>query len=1008
MSHRPALSQVARGVRSFATAALVLVQPVMSALLLMPQPAHADVASGDIVFTQAQYPGGTYTIMKRSSDGTETPLAGVSGAPALAFSPEQPDVSTDGSRIVFMDPRACLNDTSSSRATLIMMSSDGSGETPLTSPDCPTNESIEDTNPFWSPDGTQIAFSHQHNITTLPGEFSSRIYKINPGTGAETPVTTTDNEYDAPSWSPANDRIVYDSIDPATGGFQLYIVNADGTNPHLLAGSNSGYADSHPVWSHGGNRIYFVSSGGLFGNYWYYESTDGFTTTTNVTRHQISSDAVNPLPEYDLSADDSSLVFVQGDRSDGYLGCRQLWSMTTAGASLTQLTHDACSTTEESSAAFTPSVVDNAWPKASTRNLVALGDSVAAGEGINYGYVWNGSGWDRNGPANPDWMTTTPATDSDYEVCHQSGKGYPDQLRLNGDNYSVRNMACTGAAAGTGIMNNQDSKVDPDDSSTTDVTAQLDYATGNKFDAHDADVVTLTVGADDVDFVHWIKVCYDPGLGACNTSANTTELNTRLSNQKTNLRTVLSELDSRANAASKTLRVLVTNYFDPFPSNGSGCVDVDGGSLLTTYPTIGISGSEKTWIENGLVDLNGNVNSEVSYAKGHDSHLDVSLVDISNVMSGHEFCTSDPWVYGTSIDFPLVNGSLLPGNNPAPFHPTVTGQHAIYDAVKRVLNGNGDFVTNGTFESGSASGWSNGGSTPNVSTTVAHSGSKSMTFTGSFDATDSPNFITAAMPVDVDPVDFWAKGPSGKTIRVKFRQYLTGGNNELYQSFTLTGGWDHFTSKALHLYPGYALDLNFDNPGAGSGDVYYLDDIHEYGYTATETCGYDNLLNGLNADAIENCGGEAPYGIQFWAAADSANPTLTSDTDDTHDGLYSFKLVAANSGTMSMNDSPDARDVGEVSTSATSCTATAWMKGPSTAGSRVLKVRIREYNANQGGLMGTVTATATPNGSWQQLSITRTLASGHDANTHLDLYAYMTNASANDVVRVDHLTETCQ
>jgi len=322
-------------------------------------------------------------------------------------------------------------------------------------------------------------------------------------------------------------------------------------------------------------------------------------------------------------------------------------------------------------------------------------------------------------------------------------------------------------------------------------------------------------------------------------------------------------------------------------------------------------------------------------------------------------------------------------------------------------SGGTDFVTNGGFEAGNAAGWSNGGSTPSVSTSQAHSGSSSMTFTGSFDVTDSPNFITTQL-VHIDPVDFWAKGPAGKTVRVKFRQYLTGGNNELYQSFTLTGGWDHFTSKALHLYPGYALDFNIDNPGAGSGDVFYLDDIHEYGYTATETCGYQNLIGDLNADAVENCGAEAPYGTQYWAAADSANPTLTSDTDDAHDGLYSFKLVAANSGTMSMNDSPDARDVGEVSTSATNCTATAWMKYSGTVGSRVLKLRLREYNASTGTLVGTATGTATPNGSWQQLSITRTLGSGHDANTHLDLYAYMTNASANDVVRVDHITSTCQ
>jgi hypothetical protein len=237
---------------------------------------------------------------------------------------------------------------------------------------------------------------------------------------------------------------------------------------------------------------------------------------------------------------------------------------------------------------------------------VALGDSVAAGEGINYGYVWNGSGWDRTGPATPDWMTTTPATDNDYEVCHQSGRGYPNLLALSGDNYRVYNMACTGAAAGTGIMEQVSDKEDPDDSSTTDVTAQLDDATGNKFDAHNADVVTLTVGADDVDFKHWLTVCYNPTYGACNTTANTTELNSRLSNQETNLRTVLTELNSRAGAANKTLRVLVTNYYDPFDANSTDCLDYN-----VPLGGVGISGTELAWIENGLTDLNSNINSEV-------------------------------------------------------------------------------------------------------------------------------------------------------------------------------------------------------------------------------------------------------------------------------------------------------------------------------------------------------------------------------------------------------------
>jgi len=280
-----------------------------------------------------------------------------------------------------------------------------------------------------------------------------------------------------------------------------------------------------------------------------------------------------------------------------------------------------------------------------------------------------------------------------------------------------------------------------------------------------------------------------------------------------------------------------------------------------------------------------------------------------------------------------------------------------------------------------------------------------MTFTGSFDVTDSPNNIVQG--ADVVQGDFWAKGPSGKTLRVKLRQYLTGGNNQLYQSFTLTGGWDHFVTGGLHLYnpSTTGVDFNIDTTNAGSGDVFYLDDIRELGYAAAETCGYDNLLNGLNADAVENCGGEAPYGKQFWAG--DSNTTLSADTADAHDGHYSFKLVASGSGTVTMNDSPDHRDVGEVSTSASSCTATAWMKGPA-VGSHSLKLRIREYNSNHGGLQGTGTATATPNGFWQQLSVTYTLASAHtDGNSHLDLNPYMTGSIANDMLRVDHITSTC-
>ncbi len=52
----------------------------------------------------------------------------------------------------------------------------------------------------------------------------------------------------------------------------------------------------------------------------------------------------------------------------------------------------------------------------------------------------------------------------------------------------------------------------------------------------------------------------------------------------------------------------------------------------------------------------------------------------------HAWCTKDPWAYGPSIDYPVVGGSVLPGTNPAPFHPTPEGQDAIYQAVNAILN----------------------------------------------------------------------------------------------------------------------------------------------------------------------------------------------------------------------------------------------------------------------------------------------------------------------------------
>ena len=106
------------------------------------------------------------------------------------------------------------------------------------------------------------------------------------------------------------------------------------------------------------------------------------------------------------------------------------------------------------------------------------------------------------------------------------------------------------------------------------------------FNGHNPDVVLLTVGADDVDFKGWITTCY-AGTSACNTSSNTTALYGEVSAAEGNLRLDLTELNRWAGTKSKTLEVIVTNYYDPFPSTyDSSCIDIAAGVLSGTYPWI--------------------------------------------------------------------------------------------------------------------------------------------------------------------------------------------------------------------------------------------------------------------------------------------------------------------------------------------------------------------------------------------------------------------------------------
>ncbi|MCB8976570.1 MAG: PD40 domain-containing protein [Ardenticatenaceae bacterium] len=113
-----------------------------------------------------------------------------------------------------------------------------------------TNDQYLNSEPAWSPDGQQIAFSSKR-------EDNVDIYVINAdGTNLR---QLTDHPYDdySPSWSPDGSKIVF--VSDRDGSWQtseIYMMNADGSDQVRLTYNES--RDLTPVWSPDGQKIAFV------------------------------------------------------------------------------------------------------------------------------------------------------------------------------------------------------------------------------------------------------------------------------------------------------------------------------------------------------------------------------------------------------------------------------------------------------------------------------------------------------------------------------------------------------------------------------------------------------------------------------------------------------------------------------------------------------------------------------------------------------------------------------
>lgn len=308
------------------------------------------------------------------------------------------------------------------------------------------------------------------------------------------------------------------------------------------------------------------------------------------------------------------------------------------------------------------------------RRLLAIGDSVSAGEGIGYGYEWNSNSkrWDDKNGSSAFFDTTYQPVG-----CHQDERAHPRVLADLIGATLIDHLSCTGATFDEGLAGVQD---------TGGVsTPQIGGFPGRpainpRYRDSDPDLVTVSIGANDIEFASVVSSCFYPLLtpiaGGCDGNLDRAEDRldgTYVSARFDQLHDRIQQIGSER---GKRPLVFQTEYVNPFPtpSQSQDCFDVKGGW------TSGFSRDEINRMISGLRTLNDRIEQVALKDDG------VIAVPASREYEDHRFCSNDPWVFGmdTAVDFRtgLTYADL---KTSAPFHPTIAGQAATARQIKSIM-----------------------------------------------------------------------------------------------------------------------------------------------------------------------------------------------------------------------------------------------------------------------------------------------------------------------------------
>lgn len=216
--------------------------------------------------------GSEIAFTRRSASGTDIYIVDAAGSGEVRLTKDgassRPAWAPDGKRIAF-----------TRGGDIYVINVDGTGQKRLTSTKKPASSGA----PAWSPDGRRIAYLSDRDRPETPALYvmasdGSHEVRLTHGSAGEGP----------PVWSPDGKQIAFSRFD-------IYVINADGTEERALPG-NVRTNDIDPAWSPDARLIVFIREGASGGGGVYVVGSDG-SELRRLAKYGFSADSPTWAPE---------------------------------------------------------------------------------------------------------------------------------------------------------------------------------------------------------------------------------------------------------------------------------------------------------------------------------------------------------------------------------------------------------------------------------------------------------------------------------------------------------------------------------------------------------------------------------------------------------------------------------------------------------------------------------------------------------------------------------------